>query len=90
MSTQGCGGETPELWNVSKYELTATIRELERHEEALAAERFVVQRRIAILRAERVARLRDAHFDPGPVAEALLRRLPELRRLLARPPLADE
>jgi len=75
MAAQDCGGQVPDPWKLSNEELSARIAELEAERETLEAQCCVVWRRIALLRAERVARVRNAHFDPGPVADALLRRL---------------
>ena len=75
MAAQDCGGQVPDPRNLSNEELRARIEELEAERETLEAQCCVVRRRIALLRAERVARVRNAHFDPGPVADALLRRL---------------
>jgi len=67
-----------EPWRLSKQELNDAITVLETERETLEARCLVVRRRIALLRAERLARARNAHFDAERVAEALLRRLPGL------------
>ena len=56
-------------------ELRAAIASLEAERETLEAQCCVLRRRLALLRAERLARVRGAHFDQDAVAAALLRRL---------------
>ena len=72
------GEEALDLWRLSRPELNEAIARLEGEHETLEARCLVLRRQIALLRAERLARARNAHFDPGPVAEALLRRRPDL------------
>jgi len=86
MVKQGGGGQVLGPWMLSDDELRSTITELEAEREVLEARCCVVRRRIALLRAERLARVRDTHFDPGPVAEALLQRLPGFPSVLERLP----
>ena len=69
-----------EPWRLSRLELNDAIAQLEGERETLEARCLVVRRRIALLRAERLARAGDAHFDADAVAKALLRRLPDLVR----------
>jgi hypothetical protein len=90
MSTEGCGGHAPDVYELSDEQLRAAIVGLEGRRHALEAECQVVRRRLALLRAERLARVRDGHFDAARVAEALLRRLPELSALLAQRAPAEE
>jgi hypothetical protein len=80
MSQESGWGHEFEPWRLSREELNEAIAVLETERETLEARRLVVCRRIALLRAERVARARNAHFDAGQVAEALLRRMPWLAR----------
>ena len=56
MSEQECGGQAPDLWLLSAPELKRAIAELEAERDTLEARCRVVRRRIAILRAERLAR----------------------------------
>ena len=69
-----------EPWRLSRQQLNDAIAVLETERETLEARRLVVRRRIALLRAERVARATKAHFDAERVADALLRRMPWLGR----------
>jgi hypothetical protein len=80
MSHGSEGAHEFEPWRLSKQELSEAIAVLETERESLEARCLVVRRRIALLRAERLARAGNAHFDAERVAEALLRRLPGLAR----------
>ena len=80
MQHDGEGPHEFEPWRLSRQELNEAIAVLERERETLEVRCLVVRRRIALLRAERLARARNAHFDAGRVADALLRRLPWLGR----------
>ena len=80
MSADEAGRQLLEPSRLSKDELDEAIAELETERELLEARRVVIRRRIALLRAERLARTRNAHFDAEAVAEAVLRRLPGLVR----------
>ena len=75
MAKQGCGAPVPGEWRLSDEELRAAIASLEEERETLEARCCVVRRRLALLRAERLARVRGAHFDQDAAAAALLRRL---------------
>ena len=75
MAGEDCGGQVSDPWKWSDDELRARIGALEAERETLEAQCCVVRRRIALLRAERLARVHGAHFDPDVVAAALLRRL---------------
>src|SRR5262249_26714087 len=80
MSVDGARGDGREPWALSGPELNDAIAQLEGERETLEARCLVLRRRIALLRAERLARAGNAHFDAAAVAEALLRRLPDLPR----------
>src|SRR6185436_10002869 len=79
MSNPGNEGEALELARLSKPELNEAIADLERALETMEARCLVFRRRIALLRAERLARARNTHFDSEAVAEALLRRVAGLQ-----------
>ena len=74
MSKHGGAAELPGLWMLSDQELGAAIRALEAEQDSIEVQRRVLRRRVAILRAERLARATGAHFDIGAAVEALLRR----------------
>ena len=80
MSQEGEGAKGFEPWRLSRQELNDAIAVLESERETLEARCLVARRRIALLRAERFARAKNAHFDAARVAEALLRRFPGLAR----------
>jgi hypothetical protein len=80
MSQESGAAHEFEARRLSRQALNDPIAALEAERETVEARRLVVRRRIALLRAERVARARNAHFDAEAVAEALLRRLPGLVR----------
>ena len=70
----------PDLTKLSDGDLDQLIEELERKESELSYERRVLQGKIDILRAERVARKRDrpedelAHVDVEHLSELLARK----------------
>ena len=70
----------PDLTKLSDGDLDQLIEELERKESELSYERRVLQGKIDILRAERVARKRDrpedelAHVDVDRLSEILARK----------------
>ena len=72
----------PDLTKLSDGDLDQLIEELERKESELSYERRVLQGKIDILRAERVARKRDrpedelAHVDVEHLSEILARKAP--------------
>lgn len=85
MSQESWRGPVPDPRLLSKQELHEAIAELETERATLEAERCVVLWRIAFLQVERAARDRDTHFDPAPIADAVLRRLPTLLSALDPP-----
>ncbi len=87
----------PDVAGLSDRDLKHEIADLADVEEAISCRRSLLQEQLEILRAERVARLRESptHVDVGQVADALLRkalrspgpltaRVEQLRALLAR------
>jgi hypothetical protein len=85
MAEDSWRGPVPDPWLLSKQELHEAIAELEAERATLEAQRCVVLWRIAFLRVERAARRRGTHFDPAPIADAVLRRSPTLLSALHGP-----
>ncbi len=81
----------PDLKSLSDGELKQLIRELVREENEVSYRRRLLHGKIDILRAELVARLRDAHASGrSPLEEVDVERLSAILAAKAPPPLEDE